>query len=32
MLRLWVHENTRVFGDRLINMEDSSLLKGLLDE
>ena len=30
MIRLWVHENKRVFGDRLISTEDRDLLEGLL--
>ncbi len=30
MIRLWVHENKRVFGDRLISAEDRDLLENLL--
>ena len=30
LLRLWVHENMRVFGDRMINEEDRETLKTLL--
>eukprot|EP01038_Epipyxis_sp_PR26KG_P005424 gene5424-7514_t len=29
--RMWIHENTRVFGDRLINDEDKSWLKQTLE-
>ena len=30
-IRLWIHEMTRAFGDRLINDEDRSWLKEILD-
>lgn len=30
LIRLWVHENKRVFGDRLISQEDRDLLENLL--
>jgi len=30
LIRLWVHENKRVFGDRLISQEDRDLLDNLL--
>ncbi len=30
VLRCWVHENQRVFGDRLINNEDKGWLKDQL--
>jgi dynein heavy chain len=30
LIRLWVHENKRVFGDRLISNEDRELLENLL--
>ena len=30
LLRLWVHENTRVFGDRMISDEDKQVLNDLL--
>jgi len=30
--RLWMHENTRVFGDRLISDEDKGWLKRVLEE
>lgn len=30
LLRLWVHENMRVFGDRMINDDDRETLKKLL--
>jgi len=29
-VRLWVHENQRVFGDRMINNEDKQVLLDLL--
>jgi dynein heavy chain len=32
LIRLWIHENNRVFGDRMINQQDRDTLKGLLDE
>ena len=32
LLRLWYHENLRVFQDRLINDEDRGWFSGLLDE
>lgn len=30
VIRLWVHENQRVFGDRMINNEDKEVLLELL--
>jgi len=30
LLRLWVHENQRVFGDRMINEQDKDVLLELL--
>jgi dynein heavy chain len=32
VVRMWVHENNRVFGDRLIDDKDRSWLNGLLTE
>jgi dynein heavy chain, axonemal len=32
MVRMWIHENKRVFGDRLINRIDGDWLDSLLDE
>jgi hypothetical protein len=32
VLRMWVHENLRVFHDRLINVEDRILLKKLISD
>lgn len=32
LIRLWIHENNRVFGDRMISQEDRDTLKGLLNE
>lgn len=31
MVRMWIHENKRVFGDRLINRIDGDWLDSLLD-
>jgi len=31
LLRLWTHENWRVFGDRLVNKKDKGLLEELLN-
>lgn len=30
LLRIWIHENQRVFGDRMINQGDKEILLGLL--
>lgn len=30
LVRLWVHENQRVFGDRMINLQDKDCLLELL--
>ena len=30
LLRIWIHENTRVFGDRMINNQDRDFLQNLL--
>lgn len=32
LLRIWIHENTRVFGDRMINDSDRSFLQNLMIE
>jgi dynein heavy chain len=32
LIRLWIHESDRVFGDRMINNEDKGILKKLLLE
>ncbi len=32
MLRIWIHENTRVFGDRMINDGDRNFLQTLMLE
>jgi dynein heavy chain len=32
LIRLWIHENQRVFGDRMINNEDKDVLNGLLND
>ena len=31
LIRLWIHENMRVFGDRMISQEDRDTLKELLN-
>ena len=31
LIRLWIHENQRVFGDRMISNEDKDTLSGLLN-
>jgi hypothetical protein len=30
VIRLWIHESQRVFGDRMINDKDKDILLGLL--
>ena len=32
LVRLWIHENHRVFGDRLVSTEDKQLLNNMLEE
>jgi dynein heavy chain len=32
LLRIWIHENTRVFGDRMINEGDRNFLQTLMLE
>ena len=32
LIRLWIHENKRVFGDRMISQEDRDTLDELLNE
>lgn len=32
LIRLWIHENKRVFGDRMISQEDRDTLDGLLND
>ena len=32
LIRIWYHENTRVFGDRMINTKDRNFLSNLLCE
>ena len=32
LLRIWIHENTRVFGDRMINDGDRNFLQTLMLE
>jgi len=32
MVKLWCHENLRVFGDRLMTTEDNDWLNGVISE